>query len=40
MAQNWHKITKKKDNQEQDLTLVFAEISVHNLPKPNTTSLL
>ena len=31
-------LATKKDNQEQDLTLVFAEIPVHNLPKPNTTS--
>ena len=29
---------QRKDNQEQDLTLVFAEIPVHNLPKPTTTS--
>ena len=25
-------IAAKKDNQEQDLTLVYAEIPVHNLP--------
>jgi len=31
-------LPQSKDNQEQDLTLVFAEIPVHNLPKPTTTS--
>jgi len=25
-------LPQSKDNQEQDLTLVIAEISVHNLP--------
>ena len=33
-------LAAKKDNQEQDLTLVFAEIPVYNLPKPTTISLL